>query len=178
MRVPKIAVTFSEAELKQVRKDAGLVPLSTWIRHRALSSPESEKVNGSASHQDVSGVRDRKVSRRRTAAAGPRSPRSDSRRISGRDDTPRVASTIRPVPNSSSVGAVPIVQSLTRENFAEKMAEIAIDEVDRWARSLPPEVLPSHDGSAAAHNKCLCINCLTRRKTIGISYGHVPKGKR
>jgi hypothetical protein len=180
--VPKIAVTFSDKELAQVKRDAGLVPLSAWIRNCTVgkSQPESEKGNGSASHQDLSVVPESSVSGRRTGASERRSARRGKNRVraiadianasirkTGRTSKRTDASLERPdgIESDSIISII-----VTRENFAEVMATIPPDEVDRWARSLPPEVLPSHTASSHRHT-CMCQTCSHWRKVNDIPYG-------
>lgn len=149
---------------------------SEWMRawlNRVAN--EGYDGNGSASHQDVSGVPDRKVSGRRTGA---------SKRKSARDS---VSTGSRGLPRHRPVGKVSPrrdnvqddvqpLQTVTRENFAETMALVKPDEVDYWARQLDSLVLPPHTASSHRHT-CMCMSCLMWRKTNSIPYGGpVKKG--
>jgi hypothetical protein len=186
--VPKIAVTYTDTELARVRRSAGEVPLSTWIRNRTLELSQPEvRSNGSASHQDLSGVPESSVSGRRTGASrrGSKSSPvhrngSGTNRKSGVRSVHGKASTEKPVSvlaRGHEFEADSLVsQIVTKENFAEVMATMPTDEVDRWARSLPQEVLPSH---GTDWRTCMCGTCLQKRKNLGVAYGDKPKvGKR
>jgi hypothetical protein len=183
--VPKIAVTFSDEELAQVKRDAGLVPLSAWIRNCTVGKGGG---NGSASHQNVSRIPESSVSGRRAGASERRSTRRGRGRLREIEDTTNA--TFRKLSRTAShssgsnrgtqrtdVASVSgeFSASVTKENFAEFAANIPNDEVDSWARSLSREVLPSHSGDWRI---CLCGNCLDKRKTLGVAYGEKPKNKR
>lgn len=137
-----------------------------------LGQPESEKGNGSADRENVQRVSEAPVSGRRTAPTARRGRPRGKGKLRAIEDVAHGAvrknGLSRPEPLASTLAG--IAELVTCENFAEIMATIKPDEVDRWARSLPPEVLPEHKGTAHV-NTCLCKTCLQRRKDLAIPYG-------
>ena len=163
----RITVLLSEEELAQVRKSAGLVPLSAWIRNRIVGKSQPGGLNGSATHQDLSGVPETNSSGRRTTVPDRRNVRRRNNRVRQIEDiTNRTIRATKPV---ERIQAHPEL-TLTAANFAEHAAEIPRDEIDSWARGLPREVLPGHSATSNRHT-CLCSFCLEWRKANYIPYG-------
>jgi hypothetical protein len=156
--------------------------------------PESEKGNGSADNQNVRGTAERSVSGRRVAASERRTARRGRGRLREIEDVANTAfrtsshgnrgenrapgtgkNVSIPVrPESLQAEAAEHTDTVTRENFAEVLATIPKDEIDRWARSLPRDVLPKHEASANRLTD-LCASCLEYRRVNGIPYGGLPK---
>jgi len=188
-----VTIRVIDSDLKEWTAAANVrgMSISEWIRrqcnehngHRYVTvQPESEKGNGSASHQDLSRIPEDSVSGRRTGASERRSARRGKNRVraiadianasirkTGRTSKRTDANVERPdgIESDSIISII-----VTRENFAEVMATIPTDEVDRWARSLSPEVLPSHGSD---WRTCMCGTCLQKRKNLGVAYGEKPK---
>ena len=186
----RITVLVTPVEYEEIQRLADGRPLSKWIRKQILqpverkldrkqfkvypqefAQPESEKGNGSANHQDVQRVPERKVSGRRTPASGRRTVRGTQTHtlgVSPKVVTGAIGATVKLADLSG------LTDLVTKENFSEMMAGRPLAEVDVWARSLPRSVLPGHD--AASHRlTCMCSTCLEWRRTNAIPYGGAPK---
>ncbi len=147
--------------------------ISEWIRRRCNSAqPESAGANGSAAHQDLSRVPEGSDSGRRTGANARRGGRSSATDAGRNRCVKRNSEASISVRHSATrdTGELETNGFVTRENFAEKMAEHKPDEYDSWARSLPREVLPSHSATSNRHT-CMCTFCLEWRKANSIPYG-------
>lgn len=128
--------------------------------------PESEGRNGSTSNQNVRRSKTTPLRGRRTLAAR-RGANGGTARSA---EAPSGNGTGRDVPTRSERVDDSDVSQVNAVNFAEIAASIPKDDLDRWARSLPREVLPGHTSSSHRYN-CLCAACLEWRKTNGIPYG-------
>lgn len=147
MRVPKIAVTFSEDELAQVRRDAGLVPLSAWIRNCTIKTqPESEQSNGSTANQNVSRVAGSSIPGRRASVSGNDSIRSKRSSLLGK-----------------------------RRAVADGIIGATTETDKPPDGSLGPETLGTVHTATSNRLTCLCNTCSTWRKNNAIPLGGLPK---
>ena len=184
-----LTIRVFESDLAEWKRKANLrgLNLSEWIRRQcneAQTIAEQVNGNGGTNHQDVQRTPESSVSGRRTGTSERRSARRGRNTVRQIEDvTNRVLRTTKRsnrisagdgASSAINYGLLEAAELVTRENFAEVLAAIPKDEIDRWARNLPPDVLPEHKGHAD-RNTCLCGSCLSRRKTLDIPYGGMPK---
>src|ERR1700687_5080278 len=155
----RITVLCSKEEYAEIKRQAGLVPLSTWIKSKCIQTlPAGKNGNEESRSEDTAGPRDVSVSRRSTGAAGRpsrvRQPqRSGSRRPASADSS-AVASRPGSADDREAVGSKP---------------DGLISEL---------EVLPVKHLATSNWLTCLCPTCTQRRKDNDIPLGGMPPKKK